>query len=91
MSEQPSRGTNPELEKLIAECQSAQQIRDTVHNYWEKLGVKSDPTHQGLMWPSAVPQLSRIVTLPSGRRVLVEATSEADLDKGERIARESRS
>lgn len=67
MSEQPSRGSNPELEKLIAERQSPQQIRDTVHNYWEKLGVKSDPAGQGLMWP------------------------EADLDKGERIARENKS
>ena len=35
MSEQPSRGTNPELERLIAERQSPQEIRDTVHNYWE--------------------------------------------------------
>lgn len=88
MSEQPSRGANPELEALIAECQSPQQIRDTVHNYWESRGVKSDPTNQGLMWPEAVPQLSRIITLPSGRRILCEATSEEDLDKGERIARE---
>ena len=91
MSEQPSRGANPELEALIAECQLPQQIRDTVHNYWESRGVKSDPTNQGLMWPEAVPQLSRIVTLPSGARVLVEATSEEDLDKGERVARETRS
>jgi hypothetical protein len=88
MPEQPSHGNNPELEELIAACTSPDQIKQCVRDYWEKLGAHVDPTGRGIVFPKAVPQLSRIITLDSGRRMIVEATSEEDLNKGERIARE---
>jgi hypothetical protein len=90
----PSRNINtdsfmpdasPELQKLLAECKTPEEIRETLRDYYTRTGgAVYDPERNAIRFTGkqdeAAHQFSRIVTLPNGHRTLVSgARSEAEL------------
>lgn len=78
---------SPELQKLLAECKTPDEIRETLRAYYTRADVGVavyDADHNAIRFTGkqdeAAHQFSRIVTLPNGHRTLVSgARSEAEL------------
>jgi hypothetical protein len=76
---------SPELQKLLAECKTPDEIRETLRDFYTRTGVAVyDAEHNAIRFTGkqdeAAHQFSRIVTLPNGHRTLVSgARSEAEL------------
>jgi hypothetical protein len=88
--------SSPELDRLLAECKTPQEIREVCLKYAEDKGLiarSPDGLHGRVTGKpdETARTLSRIVTLPSGRRVLIDgARSEAELNAAEAAVRQSR-
>jgi hypothetical protein len=89
--------SDPILDALIARVKEPSQIREVCLSYWEK--VKNIPRSSISGFDKHAPAkplgsdiLSRVVTLPSGARCLLDgAKSEAELDAAEAELRRTRS
>jgi hypothetical protein len=87
--------SSPELDNLLAECKTPEEIREVCLKYAEEKGLisrTSDGLHARLTGKSdpEAHQFSRIVTLPSGRRTMITgARSEAELNAAEEALKKS--
>ena len=87
---------SPELAEIINACTNPTEIREKILAYYQKHGVAvHDPNRNGVVFtgkddPDAH-QFSRVVHLPSGRRVLIDGCrSEAELNQAEAELRKAR-
>jgi hypothetical protein len=67
---------SPELQKLLAECKTSEEIRETLREYYVRNGgAVYDPDHNAIRFTGkqdeAAHQYSKIVTLPNGRKTLM--------------------
>jgi hypothetical protein len=94
MSESEMPKSVPELDVLLRDARTPDEIREICHKFWTERGVaQSDPTRRGLNFtaPASDGTLSREVTLPSGHRCRIEgARSVAELDAMEQVVRTTR-
>ena len=83
---------DPILTALLERVKDPAQVRETVLSYYEAMGIPRGNV-SGFEKHAPAPQiLSRVVSLPNGRRVLIDgARSEAELDAAEAELRQTRS
>jgi hypothetical protein len=87
---------SPELTEIINSCTNPTELRERILDYYQKHGVAvHDQNRNGVVFtgkddPEAH-QFSRVVHLPSGRRVLIDGCrSQQELDQAEQALRNSR-
>jgi hypothetical protein len=102
MSQDFTGKSSPELDRLIAECTSAEQIREVTKTYLENEGVLSRDRREANFGGSATGQslpsemirdeegramCVRVVRLPGGRSFKISGYSEAAIDQLEATLR----
>ena len=84
--------STPELDAIILQCKTPEEMRAKVLQYWAAKGVIAGGDEYAPQFVSIARTFSREVTLPNGRRFRVEgASSEEELENMIAVATKARS